>query len=503
MPGSGRRMARRRFVATAAVAGLALISLRGVAYQRSAQAAPAEDGAFVIRVLLRRGDGNLEAPSVAVSSDTRFTVWDLAAGTGVADGATGEPARIDRDRAGLWVSLADGRRRGPFVGPLQVSAEAAEGRLHHLLGAARPAAYRGAFELAGGPGGGVVLVNALPIEEYLLGVVPREIPPSWGGEPARVQAVAARTYALVRRSNSPHRQVGADVCDGTDCQAYGGVAAEHAVGTAAVETTRNLVVLRDGSPVATSYSSACGGHTEAPRVGAAAGPSVRGARAEGRPDGEVPSWIDLGSDAGAAEFYRAIWDSHCVSAPRYRWKIDWDRRQLEDGLAAGLRRLSGSPSVSPRFPSGGAMGALRGLTVTERGSSGRVRNLYVEGSNGGWLVQGDWPIRDVLRTPGGETLASTAFALELAFGRDGRLGTISVSGGGWGHGVGMCQWGARGLAEKGLSAEAILAHYYPETYLGSIGAEREGIEPRPRPALPAPRIIGSASERSAKVARPS
>ena len=100
--------------------------------------------------------------------------------------------------------------------------------------------------------------------------------------------------------------------------------------------------------------------------------------------------------------------------------------------------------------------------------SGRVLELQVQGSRGSWTVRRDWNVRQLLRTPGGEPLSSSAFVLEIERGAGGQVRRVTALGAGWGHGAGMCQWGARGLAARGLGYQAILAHYYPGAELGAV-----------------------------------
>jgi stage II sporulation protein D len=294
------------------------------------------------------------------------------------------------------------------------------------------------------------------------------MPVSFGVEPAKVQAVAARTFALARRAKSTHRQLGVDVCDAVDCQSYGGVGAEHPLHGEAVDATRGRVLLRGGQVADVLYSSTCGGHTES--LGRLFGPANAPPPnpVDAVPDGQLPDGVDLATDAGAARFFKGTWESNCSPSTHYRWKVTWERRQLEEILTTGLRRLAGSSVVSPSFASDGSVGTLTDLAVAERGISGRALGIRIEGSGGTWTVQRDWTIRNLLRTPSGEGIGSSAFALELERGGDGKLGSITAFGAGWGHGAGMCQWGSRGLAAKGRKYEAILAHYYPGTTVGSI-----------------------------------
>ena len=373
---------------------------------------------------------------------------------------------VEQDGPDLWLRVEEGERRGPFTGPLQlVPDNAAAPAVDRSDATGRPTSYRGVLEVARSPTADrLVVVNVVPLESYLAGVVPREMPPSFGLEAARAQSVAARGFALSRTARGMHREVGADVCDRADCQEYGGVAAEHSVPSAAVEATRGQVLLAGGQLVEPLYSSTCGGHTEAAALlfgpSAASGGSV--------PDGELPVELDLTTDGGASAFYTRSWDSHCAAAPRYRWRVSWSRRDLEDLLATGLRRASETSAAAPAFGPTEVLGELKDLVVSRRGRSGRTLELQVHATGGSWMVKRDWTLRQLLSAPAREPLASSAFVLEIDRGGDGQVRGVTALGGGWGHGVGMCQWGARGLAERGWKYEAILAHYYPGTELGQI-----------------------------------
>jgi peptidoglycan hydrolase-like amidase len=468
--GPTRRVSRRRFLLTTAVTAVALTHTQGLAVPPAVLAGGRTDSDTSIRVLLRRA-GALDASTAVVSCESGLSVRDLGSDSSVVRVGGSSPATVGRDGDKLWVDVGDGKRRGGLNGPIEIAAEGS-GRLRHVSsGTERAAVYRGSFEVGASPTEDrVALINVLGLEEYLAGVVPREMSESFGAEALRAQAVAARGFALARRANSTHRKLGADLCDAVDCQAYAGVSIERPAHAAALESTRGKVLLRGGNLFEPMYSSACGGHTEAlsyvvSALGLGRAPLVK----EAVRDGEIPGGADLTTDDGAATFFKGSWGSNCAAADRYRWKVTWERRQLEETLNAGLRRLAGASVVTPDFPSDGSIGSLTDLVVTQRGQSGRVFGLRIEGSSGAWTVQRDWTIRNLLRADG-EILASGAIALDLGRDGGGRPGTITAFGAGWGHGVGMCQWGARGLAGRGMSAEEILGHYYPDTDLGPIPA---------------------------------
>lgn len=165
-------------------------------------------------------------------------------------GVTRVAYRTDRWRR--WRDLAG-------VGEL-----AAGGRPVTLVTPSGDRPYRGRLRHAPAPGGGHDTVNLLPLDGYLRGVVPLEMPASWSAEAVRTQAVAARTYAAYERAHPWSRH--AQLCDTTSCQVYGGVAAEHAASDAAVAATKGVVLLDGGEPAFTQFSSSSGGWTSAGSV---------------------------------------------------------------------------------------------------------------------------------------------------------------------------------------------------------------------------------------------
>jgi stage II sporulation protein D len=111
---------------------------------------------------------------------------------------------------------------------------------------------------------------------------------------------------------------------------------------------------------------------------------------------------------------------------------------------------------------------LENVSVPERGASGRALSIRFEAPGVSWTVKRDWGIRNFLRTPAGELLPSSAMGMEIERGADKKLTKLTVYGAGWGHGAGMCQWGTKGLAARGLAFDAILAHYYPTAELSQM-----------------------------------
>jgi stage II sporulation protein D len=390
----------------------------------SGGADPADGRDRVVRVALTAPDPRI--------SGTREFEWFAADGrTLLSRGRRGELWRIEREPRGARVRAIrpDGvptsyqRRLVVRVNPGgQVTANSRR--------------YRG--ELTVLPlDDSLVVVNRLGLEEYLRGVVAVEM----GNRPAtdsaalQAQAVAARSFAVLRLGAQRPYDLRASVAD----QAYGGLDAENAGASAAVDATRGLVLRFRGRVVDAPYSSTCGGTTAEPQ--------------------EV--WRNPG-----AEYLRRVSDRipgtdrhYCDLAPRFRWTREFDAAQLTEVLDRYLRAYASVPRTGAGRP--------RDVAVRARTASGRVGTLEVATERGTFPLVGN-DIRYVLRAPGGEILPSTYFSVESTPGRDGLLERLTVRGQGHGHGVGMCQWGAIGRSRAGHSFRDILATYYPGTSVGTV-----------------------------------
>jgi stage II sporulation protein D len=286
---------------------------------------------------------------------------------------------------------------------------------------------------------GVTVVDRLPMETYLIGVVSAEMgrrSPE-DQEALRAQAIVSRTFAL--RNLGRWRAQGFDLYASVADQVYGGAATETPEGRAAVDATRGRILTYGGAPIDAFFYSTCGGRT-------ADGTEVfRGAD---RPYlRSVPDLADNGT-------------AYCSLSPRFRWHEEW----TGEALRATLQR------TLPTLPAGGGSTAVamdvsevRDVRVAYRTPSGRVGQLAVGLRRGAVLV--DEPsVRQVLRPVSGEVLRSNTFTLTVT--RDGgRVTRLAADGAGAGHGVGMCQWGAVGRSRAGQDHEGILAAYYPGAVL--------------------------------------
>ncbi|HEX7091650.1 MAG TPA: SpoIID/LytB domain-containing protein [Longimicrobiales bacterium] len=369
---------------------------------------------------------------VVVGADGSYIVRVAGAETGIA-AAPGERWTFTADKAGRLVGRGG---RGRSVGPTTaVVSVVPRGEGAVVIGQRR---YRGtALVRAVGPGR-VTAVNVLELEAYLLGVVPEEIGirPEAEIEAVKAQAVAARTYAIGNLGN--REALGFDFYATVADQVYSGLEHEAPVVARAVRETRGEIVTYEGVPILAYYHSTCGGRTAAIE--------------EVWPHAPLP-YLRSVSDAipGTDRYY-------CESSNRFRWTETWTGSELAAILRRTLVEHAGVPA--------GRVGRILGLALTGRTPSGRAAGLRVETDAGTYVVRGD-SIRWILRPQAGRLLNSTFIELDVAA-DGGEVQGASVGGGGWGHGVGMCQTGALGRARAGQSYREILAAYYPDTRIERI-----------------------------------
>ncbi|MBS1150200.1 MAG: SpoIID/LytB protein [Myxococcaceae bacterium] len=246
---------------------------------------------------------------------------------------------------------------------------------------------------------GVLLVNVLPLEDYLVGVLGSEMPRSFPPEALKAQAVAARTYALQKKLEQYGQpfHLGSSVIS----QVYGGLKAEDPRTREAVEATRGLVLTYDLQPIEAYFHSSCGGKTES------------GANALGR---DLP--------------YLKPVSCPCGKLPSSQWSMGISSDELKAAL--GTR-----PSA---------------MKIEGRTSTGRAKRIHFA------------PNRSLDAVTFRERLGYTRLK-SLQFELEPRGAGWTIHGHGFGHGAGLCQWGAKVLADQGKDFREIVAHYYPGTEL--------------------------------------
>jgi stage II sporulation protein D len=258
------------------------------------------------------------------------------------------------------------------------------------------------------PGGnGLTAINYVDLEHYLYSVVGSEMPTSWPIEALKAQSVAARSYVLYHRQRS--RNPNFDVGSTTAWQVYGGLEQEAASTQTAVEGTRGQVLTYNGQVIEAVFHSASGGHTE--------------------------NVEDIWSQP--IPYLRAVQDFDAGS-PVYQWGVNFSLQEF-----------------GQRIPGIGNLVAAVPVRTTPRG---RIVEMRLEGDAGSRIVSGN-DLRRALN------LRSTLFSVSIAGNQ------VQISGRGFGHGVGLSQWGAHNLAQQGYTYQQILGHYYQGVQLSQIQSQ--------------------------------
>lgn len=375
----------------------------------------------VVRVLLDRDYGN--APRLFVSAEGPFTVKDEL-GNLIASGGSGTTICIapqsgkDAD-GGQSLSVSDvtyggeGSTDDSDMAPRLVTVCAVDNDQCVTLGtpgSAKRNAYRGSVNVSVSPAGGLRVVNAVALEDYLVGVIRPEIGARAPLEAMKAQAVAARTYAI--KNLGRLRLEGADLDDTKRCQNYAGKAGECPGAITAAAETRGQVLIYDGAVIDAMYCTECGGTT-----------------AQGPPD---------------EPYLRPVTTAAC------RRKGAWSYSISSATLAAAFRRCGDAE-----------IGRIRLVKVLATEASGRATEVELDGETRRTTLSGI-EIRQLL---GPDNVRSTLFTV-----KETADGAWTFSGEGWGHGLGMCQAGAvaRASGPNPENYAQILADYYPGTQLTTL-----------------------------------
>jgi stage II sporulation protein D len=429
--------------------------------------------------------------TVTISGQRTFQVSRVTDGAAIAAGRAGEKFQLSHKDGQL---LVNNRR---VESPVVVRLEPGDENEYITVNGRR---YRGEIEVQlSVTKKGLVVIETLPLEEYIYGIIVLEISPAWSMEAVKAQAVAARTYALYHLGK--HKKDGFDLCNTTDCQVYGGREAEDPRGNFAVDATRGMVVTYKTKLIPTFFHSSSGGYTE----------------------NSENVW------GNKTDYLRAVPD-YDQNNPHYQWNVTFTTEEITNRLRS----------------MGYKIGALQGVKVSplhngvndapDRGISGRVKSVAFLGSNQTVVLEGkeirqifklNSTMFDILPT-GSQKLPSEELKLatSITIGTDkveakqtievtapvkkkkkkkkqqqkvpekaasvtaavtkaepvllksGYTGPVThlftgapattlvtFEGRGFGHGLGMSQWGAKAMAEKGPQDDCtyylqILKHYY-------------------------------------------
>ena len=363
--------------------------------------------------------------------------------------------------------------------------------------------YRGRIEIAQGDKG-LLIVNELPLEEYLYAVIPSEMPTYYGLEPLKVQAVCARSYAyrhLVANSLSGY---GAHVDDSVSYQVYNNIN-ENEDSILAVKDTYGKVVEYKKDVITAYYFSTSCGHTSSVEhvwANGIATPYLSGRLlnvAEDDSQDVIAERTSLYSDLTKEENFRSFmldenYDTYDSAFSWYRWYVTIDTADVRNNIDDKLgKRYRANPELIKTLVSGNPLdkdavyesipvetvGDIMDIYVKTRGTGGIIYELVIDGSERTIKVQTEYNIRALL-SPSKDTvyrqddevddlslLPSAFFFIDKNM-EDGKLESISITGGGYGHGVGMSQNGVKSLSDAGEKYEDIIKYFYKGTELGFI-----------------------------------
>lgn len=288
--------------------------------------------------------------------------------------------------------------------------------------------YRGAFIIQPHRAG-LTVINRLPIEQYLYGVIPKEMPSSWSIEALKAQAIAARTYALYYKNQGKYRNQGFDVTNTTESQVYGGLSAEMLNSNNAVNATKGQILTYvNDDPICAVFHAASGGYTEnSEDVWGTSIPYLRAVNDSGEKS-PYENWI---KNVKVSDFNRIIDNSYSDIGTIKQINIVDDPQKTVKAV-----QIVGSNKKSVEVTST-QMRNMLGLN-----SSNFQLNVIDDKAK----VNKD--TQQTIDKPDNETL--------------------NIVGSGFGHRLGMSQWGAKSLAEQGKNYQQILTHYYTNVTIKSI-----------------------------------
>ncbi|NLA83197.1 MAG: SpoIID/LytB domain-containing protein, partial [Clostridiales bacterium] len=370
-------------------------------------------------------------------------------------------------------------------------------------GTSKGTAYPGTLEIAS-KDNMLTLVNELDLEEYLLTVVPSEMPIRFGLEALKVQAVAARSYAVRAIQSSGFRFYGAHLDDSTSSQVYNNISVQE-IATHAVEATSGIIAFYGNEIVDTRFFSTSCGYTANIH-------EVWSNQENEFPSEKIPYLKAIPQYPGKMpnldreENFRAFMSQHDISAydqfsPFFRWKVSMSGEQLEAILSHTLPSLymkqplfvltktSEEVYESKEIPE--KIGTLLHIEVLRRGEGGNIMELEITTTHGIYKIIKEYNIRYalapvnylgtepiILHCHNGSIrenfpLLPSAFAyIDFTRNLEGNIENVTIYGGGYGHGVGMSQYGTYGLTLLGKTWREILSHYYPGCELKNLYEDR-------------------------------
>ena len=281
--------------------------------------------------------------------------------------------------------------------------------------------YRGNIIISATSAKKINVINELKIEDYLKGILPKEANASWNIETLKAQAVISRSYAL--KNLGKHSKEGYDVCSSVHCQVYGGASCENKNCNKAIYDTTGEVVFYKDQIAQTLFHAACGGYTEDPKY--------------------VWQW-----KMQTPEYLKGKKDNYCKNNPHSNWTTTISEKQIREKLiSAGYK-----------------IGKIKKISMSGKTKGKAVKDFIIVHSKGKTTIN-SYTFR---LTVNPNTIKSTMIT-SIKY----KNNNFIFKGNGWGHKVGLCQWGAKTMGDKNFSYKQILSFYYPGTKIRKISYDKQ------------------------------
>lgn len=452
--------------------------------------------------------------TISVSATDKFKVKDKNTNSFIHEFEANEVVNVEISD-NLFKLFSDNKEiASNLTGPIEISSEYGFVTVPNLKRAGKPAYYRGTFEITKAPkkDNQFNLINILGLQAYLRGVVPNEMPVRFGHEALKAQAVLARNYAIKPRETNYHNY---DVCDSVACQVYYGANTEKPESDRAINETKNIVAMHDGELILALYSSTAGGYTESYENafstdfggGHRLFPGTSIPYLKGVPDFADTPVLD--NEENFKNFYLSTPETFDNASPYFRWTKEWTEDELLEVLKKTLKSQSATGFVKPKFENPEMLGNIKEIKVQKRGVSGKAMSVDIVTDKGTFNIQKELVIRRVFQknnvglpsanvifeiseekapvtgnsTNNSEKTASAASTSSATSTTKSTQTTqtmtktektvkkITARGGGFGHGVGMSQFGAGEMAKRGFSFSDIIQHYYKNSAITTYPIE--------------------------------
>lgn len=436
--------------------------------QPQAQAIKADNGKLVRVGISDNSFANYFVSKINISATDEFRIFDKKTEAEIGIFPADKIVTVEMKDNLFIISEDEKIIAEDITGPVVIASEKGFVYVDGLKRAGKQALYRGTFELTKVEAKNSLfsIINVLDLTSYLRGVVPNEMPSYFGLEALKAQTVTARNYVLRPRDKNFYNF---DVCDSVACQVYFGANTEDELADEAILETNNIVALYNGELILALYSSTAGGYTESYEnafsdPGTKNFPAVSLPYLKGVPDNK--SFTPLTKEEDAAKFYKSEPSTFDNKSSYFRWTKEWTQEELSDSLKQNLKKQSTTGFVIPALTKEEDFGIVQDIQVTKRGVSGKIVSMNIITDKGVFTVQKELVIRRSF-CKDGKALPSANVVFEFQKDDEGNIEKITAYGGGYGHGVGMSQWGAGMMNTLGYSYDEILQHYYSGISIGT------------------------------------